>query len=68
MDTLHSMLHWSKSRKGTGVRLFSFSSRRELERQMRWRGRAKVGKEEENFENRSIGVIAYIILETSTEC
>jgi hypothetical protein len=55
------MLQWSKSRKGTEVRLYSFSYRRELERQMRWRERAKIG-EEENFENKSKGAIILELL------
>jgi hypothetical protein len=55
------MLQWSKSRKATEVRLYSFSYRRELERQMRWRERAKIG-EEENFENKSKGAIILELL------
>ena len=55
------MLQWSKSRKGTEVRLYSFSYRRELERQMRWRERAEIG-EEENFENKSKAAIILELL------
>lgn len=43
------------------MRLYSFSYRRELERQMRWRERAEIG-EEENFENKSKAAIILELL------